>query len=160
MEGPTFRFPTGSIAWFLLESNRRFSAVYFNGPVEYRTYTRASTDSVNMPVRSRFVDAPHYYGTLFHELVHSTGHVSRLNRRFGAHFGDELYSKEELVAGQGLTLSLVQENQARQRCATLTISPGQEIGQTTFFLKKRGHLGSCTAPALVRSLGSQVVHPV
>jgi len=28
------------------------------------------------------------------------------------------------------------------------------------FLKETGHLGSCTAPALVRSLGSQVVHPV
>ena len=33
-------------------------------------------------------------------------------------------------------------------------------GQTILFLKKTGHLGSCTAPALVRSLGSQVVHPV
>jgi hypothetical protein len=29
---------------------------------------------------------------------------------FGVHFKDELYSKEELVAGQGLTLSLVQES--------------------------------------------------
>jgi antirestriction protein ArdC len=54
-----------------------------------------------MPARSRFVDAPHYYSTLFHELVHSTGHESRLNRTFGAHFGDELYSKEELVAEMG-----------------------------------------------------------
>src|SRR5713226_366373 len=54
-------------------------------------------------------DGSTYYSTLFHELVHSTGHESRLNRSFGAHFGDELYSKEELVAGQGLTLSLVQE---------------------------------------------------
>ena len=55
-------------------------------------------------------DGSTYYSTLFHELVHSTGHESRLNSSFGAHFGDELYSKEELVAGQGLTLSLVQEN--------------------------------------------------
>ncbi len=54
-----------------------------------------------MPARSRFVDAPHYYSTLFHELVHSTGHESRLNRTFGARFGDELYSKEELVAEMG-----------------------------------------------------------
>jgi antirestriction protein ArdC len=54
-----------------------------------------------MPARSRFVDAPHYYSTLFHELVHSTGHKSRLNRTFGDHFGDELYSKEELVAEMG-----------------------------------------------------------
>jgi antirestriction protein ArdC len=47
------------------------------------------------------VDAPHYYSTIFHELVHSTGHESRLNRTFGARFGDELYSKEELVAEMG-----------------------------------------------------------
>ena len=31
-------------------------------------------------------------------------------RSFGAHFGDELYSKAELVAGQALTVSLVLEN--------------------------------------------------
>jgi antirestriction protein ArdC len=68
---------------------------------ERRAYYRPSTDSVHMPARPRFVDAPHYYSTLFHELVHSTGHESRLNRTFGARFGDELYSKEELVAEMG-----------------------------------------------------------
>jgi antirestriction protein ArdC len=68
---------------------------------EYRAYYRPSTDSVHMPARARFVDAPHYYSTLFHELIHSTGHESRLNRTFGARFGDDLYSKEELVAEMG-----------------------------------------------------------
>jgi antirestriction protein ArdC len=68
---------------------------------EHRAYYRPDSDSVHMPARSRFVDAPHYYSALFHELVHSTWHGSRLNRTFGAHFGDERYSKEELVAGMG-----------------------------------------------------------
>jgi antirestriction protein ArdC len=68
---------------------------------EYRAYYRPSTDSVHMPARARFVDAPHYYSTLFHELIHSTGHETRLNRTFGAHFGDDVYSKEELVAEMG-----------------------------------------------------------
>jgi antirestriction protein ArdC len=68
---------------------------------EHRAYYRPSTDSVHTPARARFVDAPHYYSTLFHELIHSTGHETRLNRTFGAHFGDELYSKEELVAEMG-----------------------------------------------------------
>lgn len=76
-------------------------ALHLTSPTEYRAYYRPSTDSVHMPARSRFVDAPHYYSTLFHELVHSTGHESRLNRTFGDHFGDELYSKEELVAEMG-----------------------------------------------------------
>ena len=76
-------------------------ALHLTSATECRAYYRPSTDSVHMPARSRFVDAPHYYSTLFHELVHSTGHESRLNRTFGDHFGDELYSKEELVAEMG-----------------------------------------------------------
>ena len=76
-------------------------ALHLTSATECRAYYRPSTDSVHMPVRSRFVDAPHYYSTLFHELVHSTGHESRLNRTFGDHFGDELYSQEELVAEMG-----------------------------------------------------------
>jgi antirestriction protein ArdC len=68
---------------------------------EYGAYYRPSTDSVHMPARARFADTPHYYSTLFHELIHSTGHESRLNRTFGARFGDDLYSKEELVAEMG-----------------------------------------------------------
>jgi antirestriction protein ArdC len=76
-------------------------ALHLTSPTECRAYYRPRTDSVHMPARSRFVDAAHYYSTLFHELVHSTGHESRLNRTFGDHFGDELYSKEELVAEMG-----------------------------------------------------------
>ena len=45
-----------------------------------------------------------YYSTTFHELTHSTGHKSRLNRlETGAvaAFGGTEYSKEELVAEIG-----------------------------------------------------------
>ena len=80
-------------------SNR--PSLHLYGETEYSAYYRPSTDSVHMPVRARFVDAPHYYSTLFHELIHSTGHESRLNRTFGAHFGDAQYSKEELIAEMG-----------------------------------------------------------
>ena len=76
-------------------------ALHLTSETDHGAYYRPGTDSVHMPARSRFVDAPHYYSTLFHELVHSTGHERRLNRAFGAHFGDELYSKEELVAEMG-----------------------------------------------------------
>jgi len=76
-------------------------ALHLTGEHEYRAYYRPSSDSVHMPARPRFVDTPHYYSTLFHELVHSTGHESRLHRSFGAGFGDELYSKEELIAEMG-----------------------------------------------------------
>jgi antirestriction protein ArdC len=80
-------------------SNR--PSLQLTSETEYRAYYRPSTDSVHMPARARFVDAPPYYSTLFHELVHSTGHETRLKRTFCAHFGDELYSNEELVAEMG-----------------------------------------------------------
>ena len=58
-------------------------------------------DYVQMPQIGQFDTAEHYYGTLFHELAHSTGHESRLNRDTLSKpnvFGSEDYSKEELVA--------------------------------------------------------------
>ncbi len=70
-------------------------------PNEYRAFYRPATDTVHMPARSRFVDSALYYSTLFHELVHSTGHETRLNRTFGSSFGDDLYSREELIAETG-----------------------------------------------------------
>ena len=76
-------------------------ALQLTQTTERRAYYRPATDSVHMPARFRFVDASLYYSTLFHELVHSTGHETRLNRTFGASFGDDLYSKEELVAETG-----------------------------------------------------------
>ena len=61
-------------------------------------------DFVNMPKKRSFKKDESYYSTLFHELVHSTGHVSRLNRETivqMAEFGGEAYSQEELVAEIG-----------------------------------------------------------
>jgi antirestriction protein ArdC len=51
-----------------------------------------------------FDSAEEYYSTLFHELTHSTGHPARLNRSTLTdfeRFGDESYSREELVAEMG-----------------------------------------------------------
>jgi len=61
-------------------------------------------DVVNMPDPARFKSEDHYYATLFHELVHSTGHEQRLKRagileRNG--YGSDPYAKEELVAELG-----------------------------------------------------------
>lgn len=66
-----------------------------------RAFYRASIDTVTMPDKWRFESSEEYYSTFFHELAHSTGHESRLNREgFNVphHFGDAIYSKEELVA--------------------------------------------------------------
>lgn len=60
-----------------------------------------SRDSIEMPSRAQFHDVNEYYSTLFHELGHSTGHASRLNRKElteATYFGSHDYSAEELVA--------------------------------------------------------------
>lgn len=58
-------------------------------------------DFVQMPPKKLFKKEEAYYSTLFHELVHSTGNVARLNRNFNGGFGSQNYSKEELVAELG-----------------------------------------------------------
>ncbi|MGE3856856.1 MAG: ArdC family protein [Dehalococcoidia bacterium] len=67
-------------------------------------YYVPSKDEVHLPPRTAFRDADGYYATLFHELAHSTGHPSRLNRegyQTAAVFGSPSYGREELVAEFG-----------------------------------------------------------
>jgi antirestriction protein ArdC len=64
-------------------------------------YYAPALDIVQMPQRGQFDTSEAYYGTLFHELAHSTGHSERLNRPeliLPKPFGSEDYSKEELIA--------------------------------------------------------------
>lgn len=63
-----------------------------------QSYYAPGQDMVVLPHMSQFKNSESYYATAFHELGHSTGHPSRLNRKGGMMFGDEGYSKEELVA--------------------------------------------------------------
>lgn len=70
-------------------------------------------DFVNMPDIKQFETAEDYYATFFHELVHSTGHASRLGREEVMNpqtFGSKPYSREELVAEMGASFlcSMVQ----------------------------------------------------
>ena len=67
-----------------------------------RAFYRPSSDEIVLPIRKQFVSTAEYYSTVFHELTHSTGHPSRLNRLDKvAAFGSDIYSKEELVAEIG-----------------------------------------------------------
>jgi antirestriction protein ArdC len=68
-----------------------------------RAYYSPGDDYINMPNQTSFYSEEEYYSTLFHELVHSTGHKDRLDRAditAGA-FGDANYSREELTAEIG-----------------------------------------------------------
>jgi antirestriction protein ArdC len=71
---------------------------------ETEAYYHPGKDFINMPKRKLFKKQEEYYATLFHELVHSTGHQSRLERegiQLMTPFGSTSYSKEELIAEMG-----------------------------------------------------------
>ena len=54
--------------------------------------------------KEQYQNVEEFYSTLFHEMVHSTRHKTRLDRLetgVNTHFGTESYSKEELVAEIG-----------------------------------------------------------
>ncbi len=71
-------------------------------PVRYdggsRAYYSPGTDSIHLPVIAAFDTMQDYYATALHEIAHSTGHESRLNRDLAGGFGSESYAKEELRA--------------------------------------------------------------
>ena len=76
-------------------------------PIVYegtRAFYSIRRDQVTLPPAERFSSREEFYGTLFHELVHATGHESRLNRpgvTEAAPFGSPSYAREELVAEMG-----------------------------------------------------------
>lgn len=62
---------------------------------------RPLVDRIQVPAISQYTQVEDHYATVLHELVHWTGHPSRLNRTFGERFGDDAYAVEELVAELG-----------------------------------------------------------
>lgn len=68
---------------------------------EQSAFYSPAGDYVNMPKYQSFKKPQEYYCTLFHELIHSTGHAKRLKREFGLKFGNQKYAFEELIAEIG-----------------------------------------------------------
>jgi antirestriction protein ArdC len=60
-----------------------------------------ATDTITVPDIDQFTETAEFYSTLYHEMTHSTGHVSRLNRLTSTAFASNTYSQEELVAELG-----------------------------------------------------------
>jgi antirestriction protein ArdC len=66
-----------------------------------QAFYRPINDVVKMPEATRFASSEEYYSTFFHELAHSTGHSTRINRGLDSDpkpFGSADYGREELVA--------------------------------------------------------------
>ena len=69
-----------------------------------KAYYSPSSDTVVVPLKEQYSMINEYYSTTYHELVHSSGYKTRLNRlQTGAvaSFGSEEYSKEECVSEIG-----------------------------------------------------------
>jgi antirestriction protein ArdC len=72
-----------------------------------RAFYCSTDDSITMPTKEQFQDQARRYRVLFHEMTHSTGHAHRLAREgITEHhrFGDQTYSREELVAEMGAAM--------------------------------------------------------
>jgi len=96
--------PTGApqLGWQPVEAAERITET-MRVPVRYsgaEAFYQPARDLITMPPRNCFDSATGFYGTLLHELVHATGHESRLARPFGLR-GTEAYAWEELIAEMG-----------------------------------------------------------
>jgi antirestriction protein ArdC len=94
------------------EAMREILAGYVDGPeirhvLGERAYYCPSDDRITLPLLEQFATAEGFAETALHELTHSTGHASRLDRFDNGepqHFGDERYAREELVAEMGAAM--------------------------------------------------------
>lgn len=69
-----------------------------------RAFYSCLDDSIKIPSKVQYEKEAEFYCTAFHEIIHSTGHATRLDRKTlykCKTFGDHNYSEEELVAELG-----------------------------------------------------------
>jgi len=92
-----------------IETAQKLCDQYLNTLQEFKHFGNSafyspSKDSIHMPKPTQFRSPEEYYSTLFHEMIHSTGHQTRCNRKGvtePTRFGSHSYSQEELVAETG-----------------------------------------------------------
>ena len=87
-------------------SNDYISNIIKNIGVKYQekgeqAYYDILADEVVIPPSNTFKSTYAYYSTQLHEIAHSTGHHTRLNRDMSGEFRSEMYAKEELRAEIG-----------------------------------------------------------
>lgn len=107
---PRFRLAESAQPVEVLPALDEIMAGYVDGPdvrwmAQHRAYYSPTDDRITLPDRTQFATPNGYAETVLHELTHSTGHRSRLDRLdSGARFGSQAYAFEELVAELGAAL--------------------------------------------------------
>ena len=71
-----------------------------------RAFYTKGADRIALPLQEQFDSNGHYLSVKGHEIIHSTGHPLRLNRKLGNAFGSDDYAKEELIAEFGTAMLL------------------------------------------------------
>lgn len=66
-----------------------------------RAYFDVQGDRIALLLPAQFKTLDNFHSTLAHEVVHWTGHKSRLDRPLDNHFGTAGYAREELIAELG-----------------------------------------------------------
>jgi antirestriction protein ArdC len=122
IERPKVEFNTEEEAEKILTAMVELSGL----KIEHTTIGKAcyypSIDKIQLPLKENFKSSSLYYRTLMHELGHSTGHETRLNRKQTGKFGTDEYSFEELVAELssyflGATINLPYDSQTHENHA-------------------------------------------
>lgn len=141
-EGEEFTFPAMDC---MIEQNQWLCPIYPRHQDE--AYYSITKDHIVVPEKSQFRNGENFYGTLLHEMTHSTGAEGRLDRlKPGGTFGSADYAREELVAelGSALTASRyginkhVKEDSAAYLKSWLdSLKESPEFIKTTLFDVKR-----------------------
>ncbi|WP_302561094.1 ArdC family protein [Phocaeicola sartorii] len=109
-------------------------------------YYSIAKDAIVLPEKSQFINGESFYGTLLHEMTHSTGAEGRLDRIKPAAFGSKEYAREELVAELGSALvasqygitKTIKEDSAQYLGSWLDVlKESPEFLKTTLFDVKR-----------------------
>jgi len=102
VEGIDFKLPVKNLSLNPLENCEQLITAMPNAPtIEYggdEPHYDWMRDKIQIPFLSNFTSEEEYYSTIFHELAHSTAHVSRLNRTIKSRPGSKDYAFEELIA--------------------------------------------------------------
>ena len=81
-----------------IQYDKQVPGAYFSPSKDIIVIPRKEQFNIGKTPEEVYKDGMEYYSTALHEMAHSTGTESRLNRGSHEKFGDAKYAKEELVA--------------------------------------------------------------
>ena len=120
--------------------------INFEDELSDKAYYSPALDKIHLPLPEQFKIPASYYATAFHEIIHSTGHPNRLNRKSLKHpsFGSYEYSYEELIAELGSAMLL----------HTIGLSSPDELTQSASYVSGWLSVLREDSRAIVRAAGA------